>query len=330
MSIPKSEKIWHNGKFVPWDEARIHVLSHVVHYGSSLFEGIRCYATPDGPAIFRLADHIQRLLDSAKIYRIEHGYTRAQLEQACIDVIAENRLPQAYLRPVVLRGYGSMGVGVKTGDNPIEVFIAAWDWGKYLGHEAPEKGVEACISSWRRMAPDTLPAMAKASANYMNSQLIKMEAVANGYAEGIALDAGGFVSEGSGENLFMVRRGELHTPPLSSSVLPGITRDCIIRLAAEMKLPVREGNLPREALYLADELFFCGTAVEITPIRSLDRIPIGAGVRGPVTTELQKRYYALCKGEAPDVYGWRTPVNPGARAQRPTLAAVGAQPVARS
>ena len=306
MGLLKSEKIWHNGKLCAWDEATIHVLSHVVSYGSALFEGARCYATPEGPAVFRLGDHMQRLLDSCRIYRIETGYTRAQLEQACIDVLRVNRLPSAYLRPIVLRGYGSMGV-LPT-DNPIETYIAAWEWGKYLGPEALQNGVDVCISSWRRMAPDTMPAMAKAASNYMNSQLIKMEAHANGYTEGIALDVYGNISEGSGENIFLVRKGRLHTPPLASSALAGITRDSVLRIAAEMNLTVIEENIPREALYIADELFFTGTAAEITPIRSVDRIPVGAGRRGDITAAIQKRFFQLAMGEAPDVYSWRTPV----------------------
>ena len=308
MGVTESEKIWHNGKLVAWNDARIHVLSHVVSYGSALFEGMRCYSTPQGPALFRLADHMQRLLNSAKIYRIAVGYDRAQLERACIELIHANRLPQAYVRPIVLRGYGSMGVGVKPGENPIEVFIAAWNWGEYLGGASQTQGVDVRVSSWQRIAPNTLPAMAKAAANYMNSQLIKQEAYADGYAEGIALDVNGQLSEGSGENLFLLREGKLFTAPLSSSVLPGITRDCVTRIAAEMGLEVVEQPLPRETLYIADEVFFCGTAVEITPIKSVDRIPVGSGSRGPVTEAIQKRFFALAKGEAPDIYGWRTPV----------------------
>jgi branched-chain amino acid aminotransferase len=305
MSLPKSDKIWRNGKMLDWDAATIHVLSHVVSYGSALFEGIRCYATPRGPAIFRLGDHVQRLLNSSKIYRIDTGFTREQLEAACGDVIRVNKLPSAYIRPIVLRGYGSMGV---LPDNPIEVYIAAWNWGKYLGADSQTEGVDVCVSSWRRAAPDTMPTMAKAASNYMNSQLIKMEAHANGYAEGIALDSTGLVSEGSGENLFLVNQGRLVTPPLSASVLPGITRDCVIRIAAEMNIPVIEQNIPREALYIGDELFFCGTAAEITPVRSVDHIQIGKGGCGPITAKIQKRFFELAQGEAPDVYGWLTPV----------------------
>ncbi|MGH9480702.1 MAG: branched-chain amino acid transaminase [Terriglobales bacterium] len=308
MGVTKSAKIWHNGNLVDWDEARIHVLSHVVNYGTSIIEGLRCYATPQGPALFRLGEHLQRLLNSAKVYRIAAGYDRAQLEQACIELIRVNRLPSAYVRPIVLRGYGGMGVGVRADENPVEVFIAAWEWTHYLGGAAQTQGVDVRISSWRRIAPDTLPAMAKAAANYMNSQLMKQEAFADGYAEGIALDTAGQLSEGSGENVWLLREGKLFTPPLSSSVLPGVTLDCVRQIAAEMAIEVRQEPIPREALYLADEAFLCGTAVEITPIKSVDRIPIGSGTPGPVTLAIQRRFFALAKGEAPDLYGWRTPV----------------------
>jgi len=308
MGVTASEKIWRNGAMVAWDDARIHVLAHVVSYGSALFEGIRCYATPQGPAIFRLQDHMQRLLNSTKVYRMDPGYTRAQLCSAACDLIRVNRLPQAYIRPIVLRGYGAMGVGVRPGDNPVETYMAAWDWGAYLGGKAQSEGVDVRVSSWQRIAPNTLPAMAKAAANYMNSQLMKQEAYADGYSEGIALDAQGQISEGSGENIFLLREGKLFTPPLSSSVLPGITRDTVMRIALDMGLEVVEQPQPREALYLADEVFFCGTAVEITPIKSVDRIPVGTGARGPITAALQERFFALAKGEAEDIYGWRTPV----------------------
>ncbi|MGH9471570.1 MAG: branched-chain amino acid transaminase [Terriglobales bacterium] len=305
--LAKSDKIWHNGRMVAWDDATIHVLSHVVSYGTALFEGLRCYTTPQGPALFRLADHMQRLHNSAKVYRIALGYTREQLEQAVIDLIRVNRLQQAYVRPIVLRGYGSMGIATKGFENPVEVFIAAWDWGRqYMGSGAQTEGVDVCISSWRRIAPDTLPAMAKAAANYMNSQLMKLQAIADGYSEAIALDYAGFISEGSGENVFIVRDGCLFTPPVSSSALPGLTRDCVLKIAAELGLPVAQETLPREALYLADEAFFTGTAVEVTPIRSVDRIPVGSGLRGPITEQIQNRFFALATGEAPDAYGWRT------------------------
>lgn len=306
MAIAKTEKIWHNGKFIPFDDARIHVLAHVVSYGSALFEGIRCYRTAHGPAIFRLGDHVQRLINSCKIYRIDTGFSFDALSQACLDLVRENHMDAAYLRPIVLRGFG--GMGVMPADNPIEVFIAAWEWGRYLGQEAQDQGVDVCVSSWRRMAPDTLPAMAKAAANYMNSQLIKMEAAANGYVEGIALDAQGMISEGSGENLFLVRNGTLLTPPLANSILPGITRDSVLQIAADLGIPVREENLPREALYLADEIFFCGTAVEVTPIRSVDRITIGQGACGPLTGAIQRRFFEFVAGQRKDEHGWLTPV----------------------
>ncbi len=305
--MPKpTEKIWHNGKFIAWDEARIHILSHVVSYGSSVFEGIRCYATPSGPAIFRLDDHVRRMLDSAKIYRMDLGFSAAQLREAMIELVRVNRLQACYLRPIAIRGFGEMGV--HPGKNPVEVYIACWEWGKYLGEQALSEGVDVCVSSWTRIAPNTLPALAKAAANYMNSQLIKMEAVANGYSEGIALDANGYVSEGSGENIFVVRDGKIYTPPLGASVLPGITRDTVIQLARDLDIPLTETLIPREILYIADEVFFTGTAAEITPIRSIDKIPVGAGRRGPVTERLQKAFFDLVNGVAPDRRGWLTPV----------------------
>jgi branched-chain amino acid aminotransferase len=305
-----TEKIWHNGRFIRWDEATIHVLSHVVHYGSSVFEGIRCYSTPGGPAIFRLPEHVRRMRDSAKIYRMDgFGYSAEQLEEAIRELVRVNRLDACYVRPVVLRGYGEMGVhGVK---NPIDVYIACWEWGKYLGEEALAHGVDVCVSSWTRMAPNTLPALAKAGANYMNSQLIKMEAVMNGYSEGIALDTAGYVSEGSGENIFVVRDGKIVTPPLGASVLPGITRDSILSLARDLGIPVTESLVPRELLYIADEVFFTGTAAEITPIRSIDRISIGKGRRGPIAEQLQKEFFGIIHGEKPDRYGWLHHVNAG-------------------
>jgi branched-chain amino acid aminotransferase len=305
--LKPTEKIWHNGKFIPWEDARIHVISHVVSYGSSVFEGIRCYATASGPAIFRLREHVRRLVDSAKIYRMHIPYSAAELGDAMCELVRVNHMRACYLRPVVLRGYGD--AGVLPGDNPIEVFLACWEWGKYLGEEALAAGVDVCVSSWNRMAPNTLPALAKAGGNYMNSQLIKMEAVANGYNEGIALDAAGYVSEGSGENLFVVRDGKLITPPLGASVLPGITRDTVLRLAQDLGIPVIEGLIPREMLYIADEVFFSGTAAEITPIRSVDKIPVGLGRRGPITEALQKEFFAIVEGTKPDRHGWLTAVN---------------------
>jgi branched-chain amino acid aminotransferase len=306
--LTPTEKIWHNGRFIRWEEATIHVLSHVVSYGTSVFEGIRCYATPSGPAVFRLREHVRRLVDSAKIYRMENlGFSAAQLAEAMLEVVRVNKMDSCYIRPIVIRGYGEMGVNPLK--NPIEVYIACWSWGKYLGEEALAEGVDVCVSSWTRIAPNTLPALAKAGANYMNSQLVKMEALANGYSEGIALDANGYVSEGSGENIFVVRDGKIHTPPLGASVLPGITRDSVLTLARELGIPLVETIIPREMLYIADEVFFSGTAAEITPIRSIDRIPIGKGRRGPVAEKLQKEFFAVINGTRKDQHGWLSPVH---------------------
>ncbi len=300
--MSKMDYIWFNGELVEWDKATIHVLSHVVHYGSSVFEGVRCYETPRGPAIFRLRDHTRRLFNSAKIYRMELPYGEAEINRASHELIAANKLRSAYLRPIAFRGFGSLGVDPR--GCPVDVAIAAMNWGKYLGDEALEQGVDVGVSSWTRIAPNTLPAMAKAAANYMNSQLIKLEAVQHGYSEGIALDVDGYISEGSGENLFLVNNGRLVTPPLSASVLPGITRDCILTLAREEGIPIVEERIPREALYLADELFFTGTAAEVTPIRSVDGIQIGIGKRGPVTERLQQAFFGVISGEAEDRWGW--------------------------
>ena len=306
--LTPTEKIWHNGRFIKWEDATVHVLSHVVSYGSSVFEGIRCYATAVGPAVFRMREHIRRLMDSGKIYRMENiGFTADQLGEAMLELVRVNRMDSCYLKPIVMRGYGD--VGVNGAKNPIEIYIACWNWGKYLGEEALAEGVDVCVSSWTRMAPNTLPAMAKAGANYMNSQLIKMEAIANGYVEGIALDSSGYVSEGSGENIFVVRDGKIHTPPLGASVLPGITRDTIITLAHERGIPVIETLVPREMLYIADEVFFSGTAAEITPIRSIDRITIGKGRRGPVAEALQHDFFGIIDGTKADQHGWLTPVH---------------------
>jgi len=305
--LTPTEKIWHNGQFIPWEDATIHVLSHVVSYGSSVFEGIRCYSTALGPAVFRLPEHVRRLLDSAKVYRMELGYSAEQLSQAILELVRVNKLGACYVKPVALRGYGDIGVnGVR---NPTEVYLACWEWGKYLGEEAAAEGVDVCVSSWNRLAPNTLPAMSKAGANYMNSQLIKMEAIANGYVEGIALDTNGYVSEGSGENIFVVRDGRIHTPPLGASVLPGITRDAVLTLARAAGIPVVETIIPRELLYIADEVFFSGTAAEITPIRSIDRIKIGKGHRGPVAERLQKDFFGVIAGTHPDTHNWLTPVH---------------------
>jgi branched-chain amino acid aminotransferase len=306
--LTPTQKIWHNGRFIPWEEATIHVLSHVVSYGSSVFEGIRCYSTPSGPAIFRLREHVRRMLDSAKIYRMENlGFSGDELAEAMLELVRVNGLDACYIRPIALRGYGEMGVnGLK---NPIDVYLACWEWGKYLGEEALAEGVDVCVSSWSRMAPNTLPSLAKAGANYMNSQLIKMEALANGYSEGIALDTAGYVSEGSGENIFVVRDGRIHTPPLGASVLPGITRDTILILARELAIPLVETLIPREMLYIADEVFFSGTAAEITPIRSVDKITIGKGRCGPVAERLQKEFFGIIHGTKADKHGWLAPVH---------------------
>jgi branched-chain amino acid aminotransferase len=302
MPIQKMDYIWFNGELVEWDKATVHVMAHVIHYGTSFFEGIRCYETPQGPAIFRLTPHMQRLIDSAKIYRTVIPYTLDQLVAAVKETVRANRLRSGYIRPVVFRGYGEIGLNPL--NNPVEVAIATIEWGKYLGAEAMEQGVDVCISSWNRFAPNTMPALAKAGGNYMNSQLINMEAITNGYAEGIALDADGHISEGSGENLFLVRNGIVYTPPLTSSILSGITRDTVITLLRDMGVEVREQILPREMLYLADELFFTGTAAEVTPIRSVDRIPVGSGRRGPITAAVQETFFGIVQGERPDRYGW--------------------------
>jgi len=305
--ITPTEKIWHNGRFIGWKDAQIHVLSHVTSYGSSVFEGIRCYSTPAGPAVFRPREHMRRLHDSAKIYRIDIPYSIDDLVAAMLELIRVNKMDSCYVRPLVFRGYGSLGV-LPMADTPIETYLACWEWGKYLGDEAMEQGVDVCVSSWTRIAPNTLPALSKAGANYMNSQLIRMESHINGYAEGIALDASGYVSEGSGENIFVVRDGKILTPPLGASVLPGITRDTVMQLAQSLGIPLVESLVPREMLYIADEVFFSGTAAEVTPIRSVDRITIGAGKRGPITEKLQKAFFNLVEGKSADVHGWLMPV----------------------
>jgi branched-chain amino acid aminotransferase len=305
-ALGTTKAIWRNGAFIPWQDATIHVLSHVVSYASAVFEGIRCYQTPDGPAIFRADRHMRRLVDSARIYRMEIPWTAAQLVNAACELVRVNAVNACYIRPIVLRGYGPLGV--YGGDNPLEVFMACWPWDAYLGEDALAQGVDVCVSSWNRMAPNTLPALSKSATNYMNSQLIRMEAMTNGYQEGIALDVTGNVSEGSGENIFVVRDGRILTPPLVSSALEGITRDAVIQLAADFGIPISEAQIPREMLYLADELFFTGTAAEISPIRSVDRIRVGSGSRGPITEKLQTELLAIARGARPDRYGWLTPV----------------------
>jgi branched-chain amino acid aminotransferase len=306
MPIEATEKIWHNGKLIPWNDAKLHVMSHVVNYGSSVFEGIRCYAHPDGPAIFRLREHMQRLLDSAKIYRIETDYSLEELANAASVLVAANAVWPCYIRPVILRGYGE--AGVNPFNSPTEVYMVNYPWGKYLGSGEVSEGVDVCVSSWNRIGPNTMPAMAKSSANYMNSQLIKMEAIVNGYVEGIALDVDGYVSEASGANIFIVRNGKLMTPPLGNSVLPGITRDAVLGLAEDVGVTVVEQMIPRELLYIADEVFFCGTASEITPIRSVDKISINRGVTGPVTLSLQREFFGIVNGTLKDRHGWFTKV----------------------
>src|ERR1700756_1275122 len=310
MAIQKTEKIWHNGKLIAWDDATIHVMAHVIHYGSSVFEGVRCYAPPSGPAIFRAQEHAQRLLDSAKVYRIDMDFSRDDIVKAMCDVVANNGVWPCYLRPVVLRGYGE--AGVNPFNSPTEVYVVNYPWGKYLGSDA-DQGCDVCVSSWTRLAPNTLPAMAKAGANYMNSQLIKMEAIVNGYAEGIALDTSGYVSEGSGENVFLVRNGVLQTAPLGNSVLPGITRESVLQIARDLEIPILEQTIPREILYIADEAFSTGTAAEVTPSRSVDKIKVGKGTMGPITKALQKEFYAIVRGEKSDRHGWLTPVPVGSK-----------------
>jgi branched-chain amino acid aminotransferase len=304
MPIKATQTIWFNGKLVPWEKATVHVLTHALHYGSSVFEGIRAYETPKGVCIFRLTDHTRRLFDSARIYRIDIPYTEEQINAACKTVIAVNGLNKgAYLRPLVFRGYGEIGVTPKV-DPPTEVAIAAMEWGAYLGAEGLENGVDVCVSSWQRVAPNTIPALAKAGGNYLSSQLIGLEARRLGFAEGIGLSPDGLVSEGAGENLFLIRDGLIYTPTLAASILGGLTRDTVLRLARERGLEVKETAIPREMLYLADELFFTGTAAEITPVRSVDRIKIGSGKRGPITESLQKAFFGLFEGRTPDKWGW--------------------------
>ncbi|GAB4110484.1 MAG: branched-chain amino acid transaminase [Roseiflexaceae bacterium] len=302
MPIKPSKFIWFNGEMVPWEQATVHVMTHAMHYGSSVFEGIRAYQTPKGPAIFRLAPHVRRLIDSAKIYRMEVKYTPDQLAEACKATVRENGLGNAYLRPLVWRGYGELGVFPLR--SPVEVMIAAVEWGAYLGADGLEKGVDVQVSSWNRVAPNTLPAMSKAGGNYLSSQLIVMEAVRHGYAEGIALDTNGYLSEGSGENLFIIRDGVIYTPPVTAALLPGITRDAVMTIARHLGYEVREQNMPREVLYLADEIFFTGTAAEITPVRSVDQLVVGSGSRGPITTAIQQTFFGLFSGTTEDRWGW--------------------------
>jgi branched-chain amino acid aminotransferase len=306
MSFDDVKKVWMNGKLIDFADAKIHVFTHALHYGSGVFEGARCYKTTRGPEVFRLDEHIDRLFWSAKIYRMQIPYTLEDLREAVLETIRANELEECYIRPLVYRGFGSLGVNPFP--NPVDVMIGCYKWGRYLGAEALERGVDVCCSSWMRIAANTLPAMAKATANYANSQLIKMEAITNGYDEGIALDDNGRISEGSGENLFIVWKGRLYTPPLASSTLPGITRLTVIQLARELGIRIEEKTVPREMLYAADEIFFTGTAAELTPIRSVDRIQVGPGVRGPITERLQTAFFDIVMGKVPDRYSWLTPV----------------------
>jgi branched-chain amino acid aminotransferase len=304
MTLQTTANVWHNGKLIPWDKAQIHVMSHVVHYGSSVFEGIRCYTQPTGAGVFRLHEHMARLVDSAKIYRMALPYTVDQLNAAVIDVIEANGVTPCYIRPIAFRGYGEIGVNPLK--SPIEVYIADLPWGKYV---PGNNGADVCISSWARLAPNTMPTLSKAGANYMNSQLIRMEAEINGYSEGIGLDTNGYLSEGSGENLFLVRGGVLYTTPLANSVLNGITRNSIITLAKQLGIEVVEQALLREMIYICDEAFFTGTAAEVTHLRSVDRILIGDGTMGPVTKALHDEFFGIVNGTRPDRHNWLTPVN---------------------
>jgi branched-chain amino acid aminotransferase len=304
--IDEAEWIWRDGSFIPWADARIHVLSTAVQFGSSVFEGIRCYSTPSGPAIFRLKEHIRRLMDSCRIYRMDHGRTAEEIMNAVVETVARNNFDECYIRPMVLRGYGAMGLAAE--GSPIETWICAWPWGTYLGEGALENGVDVCVSSWHRPAPNTFPAAAKGAGHYNNAQLIRWQAQADGYAEAIALSPDGLVSEGSGQNVFLVRDRKVITPPLDGTNLTGITRDAILRIAEDLGLPTREQPVPRESLYTADEVFFTGTAAELTPVRSVDHIPVGEGKPGPITRALQQRFFGITRGNVADRHGWLTPV----------------------
>ena len=306
MSAETGKKIWMNGEFKNWSDSNIHIMSHVVHYGSSVFEGIRCYKSKNNSIIFRLKDHMQRLLDSAKIYRMEIPFDVNTLCEIVLDLVRENKMKDCYIRPIIYRGYGAFGL--LPNKSKIEMAMACWGWGAYLGKEAIEEGIDVKISTWNRARANTYPAMAKAGGHYLNSQLIKMEAINDGYQEGIALDTNGMISEGSGENVFLVKNGKIFTPVSSSSILPGITRHSLIMLARELGITVKQQSIPREALYIADEAFFTGTAAEITPIKSVDKIKIGSGFRGPITKKLQDNFFQIIKQEAQDKFNWLTTV----------------------
>ena len=306
MAFSETGKVWMNGKLVDWKDATMHVASHVIHYGTGVFEGIRAYDSKNGANVFRLPEHMRRLWDSCRVYRMDPSYTTEELSEAVLDTIRANGFKSCYIRPLVYRGYSQLSVNPLP--NPVDVAIIVWQWDKYLGDDALTTGVDVGVSSWTRLAPNTIPALAKATANYANSGLIKMQAIVDGYAEGIALDDNGLLSEGSGQNLFLVRDNIVYTSSLTSSILQGITRDTVMQLAQDLGFEVREQPLPREFLYLADEAFLCGTAVEITPIRSIDKIAVGNGKRGPVTAALQERYFGITRGELPDAHRWLTPV----------------------
>jgi len=310
MAFSGNSKIWMNGKFVAWNDATVHVGTHALHYGTGVFEGIRAYDSSRGSNIFRLEPHMRRLLDSCRVYRMDPGYSLEALNEAVVETVRTNGFKACYIRPLVYRGYAQLGLNPMP--CPVETAIIVWEWDAYLGDEAIEQGVDVGVSSWTRLAPNTIPALAKATANYANSALIKMQATLDGYAEGIALDESGLLSEGSGQNLFLVRDGVIYTPSLGSSVLEGITRNSVLTLARDLGFTVKEQPLPREFLYLADEAFFCGTAVEITPIRSIDKIQVGAGRRGPVTKALQERFFGILNGTLPDTHNWLAPVHAGA------------------
>ncbi|MGL6115853.1 MAG: branched-chain amino acid transaminase [Cetobacterium sp.] len=300
-----TQKIWFNGEMKDHDEAKVHVLSHVLHYGSGCFEGIRMYKLSNGKSgIFRLKEHVDRLFDSCKIYRMEIPYSKEEIMKGIIETLKANRLESGYIRPLIFRGYNQLGVNPL--NNPVETMIAAWEWGAYLGEEGLENGIKVCVSSWRRPAPNTLPSLAKASGNYLSSQLIKMEALELGFQEGIALDYSGNISEGSGENIFLVKSGELLTPPMGSSSLGGITRDVVLKIAEDLKIPVRFEIIPREFLYLADEIFLTGTAAEITPVSSVDNLKVGKGRAGEITKLLQREFFKIVKGENKKYESWLT------------------------
>jgi branched-chain amino acid aminotransferase len=305
-TLTATDWIWRDGEFIRWEDANVHVLSHAMQYGSAAFEGIRCYETPRGPAIYRLDAHLQRLVHSCRVYRMDLAYSVEDLAVACCQLVDRNGLEECYLRPMVLRGYGAASMVPFA--SPVHVYLPCWHWGAYLGEGALENGVDACISSWQRVAPNTIPATAKIAGNYLSGQLIKMEALANGFAEAIALGTDGMVSEGSGQNTFIVVRDTVITPPVNGSLLAGITRDSILTIASDLGIPVREQPIPRELLYMADEVFLTGTASEVTPVRSIDKLTIGRGRRGPVTAKLQSRFLDVVHGRVADAHGWLTVV----------------------